>query len=242
MLFGVAFYSFIIGNFSSLISGNDQMAANIEKKVRNLAVLSQKANIPFELTRKIKTFIGNNSEGVYSLIHETNLIKMLTPALRDELLSFIYGKIVAKVQFFKDCKDQDFLWHVLPQLKSINLKKGDVLFFRGDYAEDIYFIVQGIIKLYSKDGNPFHKVSDGQMLGESDTLLDLPRNSKAIAQSNLSMLVLSKSQFENLFQYSQEYCFKMIIESRLTRDTLANKMNRLDQKLMNRKERLERKE
>ena len=97
MLFGVAFYSFIIGNFSSLISGNDQMAANIEKKVRNLAVLSQKANIPFELTRKIKTFIGNNSEGVYSLIHETNLIKMLTPALRDELLSYIYGKIVAKV-------------------------------------------------------------------------------------------------------------------------------------------------
>ena len=66
------------------------------------------------------------------------------------------------------------------------------------------------------------------MLGESDTLLDLPRNSKAIAQSNLNMLVLSKSQFENLFQYSKEYCFKMIIESRVTRDMLANKMNKLD--------------
>ena len=56
------------------------------------------------------------------------------------------------------------------------------------------------------------------------------------------MLVLSKSQFENLFQYSQEYCFKMIMESRVTRDNLANKMSKLDQKLRYRKERLAQKE
>ena len=68
---------------------------------------------------------------------------------------------MARIQFLKDCEDQDFLWHVLPILKSIYLQTDDVLYFRGDYAEDIYFILQGTIKMYSEEGNVFHKVSNG---------------------------------------------------------------------------------
>ena len=47
------------------------------------------------------------------------MIKMLTPSLRDELLSYIYGKIVSKITFLKECEDHDFLWHILPMLKLI---------------------------------------------------------------------------------------------------------------------------
>ena len=141
MLFGVGFYSFIIGNFASIIQGNDQISASVEKRIRNLAHLTKQAQIPYELSRKIKTYIETNYESLYSLGDETQLIKMLPPSLRDELLSFIYGKIVARIQFLKDCEDQDFLWHVLPILKSIHLQTDDVLYFRGDYAEDIYFII-----------------------------------------------------------------------------------------------------
>ena len=71
MLFGVGFYSFIIGNFSSIISGNDQISATIEKRVRNLANLTQKAGIPYELSRKIKGYIETNYESLYSLGDET---------------------------------------------------------------------------------------------------------------------------------------------------------------------------
>ena len=87
----------------------------------------------------------------------------------------------------------------MPILKSIHLQTDDILYFRGDYAEDIYFILQGTIKMYSEEGNVFHKVSNGQMLGESDTLLDLPRISKAVAVTNINLMALSKSQFETLF-------------------------------------------
>ena len=161
---------------------------------------------------------------------------MLPPSLRDELLSFIYGKIVAKIQFLKDCEDQDFLWHVLPILKSIQLTTDDILYFRGDYAEDIYFIIHGTIKMYSQEGNVFHKVTDGQMLGESDTLLDLPRISKAVATTNISLMALSKSQFETLFQFCQDYCFKMIMDAKTKRDFLIQKMNKIDEKIRVKKE------
>jgi hypothetical protein len=39
MFFGVAFYSFIIGNFTSIILGNRNMQADVEKRVRDLSNL-----------------------------------------------------------------------------------------------------------------------------------------------------------------------------------------------------------
>lgn len=33
-------------------------------------------------------------------------------------------------------KDPDFLWKILPLLRPIKLEKGDVLYWRGDHAED----------------------------------------------------------------------------------------------------------
>ena len=40
MLFGVGFYSFIIGNFSSIIAGNIKMTADIYSKTLNLRKIS----------------------------------------------------------------------------------------------------------------------------------------------------------------------------------------------------------
>lgn len=174
----------------------------MERRVRNLGILTQKAAVPYELTRKIKSFIDTNYDSLNSLVDEHQLIRMLPPSLRDELLSNIYGKIVAKIQFLKDCEDQDFLWNLLPILKSIQLNTDDILYFRGDYAEDIYFVIQGTIKMYSGEGNAFHEFTNGQMLGESDTLLDLPRICKAMATSNIQLMALSKIGFESLFQVS----------------------------------------
>jgi hypothetical protein len=153
--------------------------------VRDLAYLSHKADIPFELSKKIKTFIENNYEQLYSQGDEKQMIKMLTPSLRDELLSYIYGKIVSKITFLKECEDHDFLWHILPMLKLIQLQKEDIIYFRGDYADEIYFIMQGTVVLYSDINVPFHEFKDGDMMGASDTLLDLPRNAKAVAKTNL---------------------------------------------------------
>lgn len=88
----------------------------------------------------------------------------------------------------------------------------------------------------------FHKISNGQMLGESDTLLDLPRMSKAVATSNINLFALSKAQFESLFQFCQDYCFKMIMEAKTKRDYLIQKMNKVDEKIRLKKEIKEREE
>jgi CRP-like cAMP-binding protein len=83
--------------------------------------------------------------------------------------------------------DSDFLWKILPVLRSIKLEKNEVLYWRGDTSDEFYFIVKGTIKLYNEENNAFVKYSNGEMFGDSDALLDLPRDSKAQATTAMNL-------------------------------------------------------
>ena len=54
MMVGVGFYSFIIGNFSSIIAGNDAVTITIQRRVQGLSEIARKASIPFSTSKKIK--------------------------------------------------------------------------------------------------------------------------------------------------------------------------------------------
>lgn len=76
---------------------------------------------------------------------------MLPPSLRDEVLSNTYGQTIENIRLFKELTDTDFLWKMLPLLRSIKLEKGDVLYWRGDHAEESkLFLAKYDSILYSK--------------------------------------------------------------------------------------------
>lgn len=61
---------------------------------------------------------------------------MLPPSLRDEVMSNTFGEIIENVKFFNEIKDHNLLWKILPLLRPIRMEKSDVLYFKGDLAED----------------------------------------------------------------------------------------------------------
>jgi len=89
----------------------------------------------------MKQFIENNYQSLFSQDDEDKLIKTLPPSLRDEILRITYGEIIGNIQFFKTMTDGDFLWKILPILRTIKLEKSDVLYWKGDNADEVYFIV-----------------------------------------------------------------------------------------------------
>lgn len=182
MLFGEIFYSFIVATYTSIISGNIEIDANIQIKIKNYAELAKQAGIPFELSKKIKKFIENNYETIYCKDNEEAIIKMLPPSLRDEVRRNTYGDIVEKVKFLRNMDDVDFLWKLLPLLTAFKIEKTDVIYWKDDHAEDsklaklnsiVYYIIKGTITLYTEKGNPFIKYKDGETVGDSDTLLNV---------------------------------------------------------------------
>eukprot|EP00347_Sterkiella_histriomuscorum_P008697 403344103 len=161
MVVGVAFYSFVVGNFTSILVGNVEIQATISMKMNRLHELARKAQIPFELMIKIINFIENNYQTLHNQEEEANLVKDLPPSLRDEVFSNTYGEIIQTVEYFRNITDSDFLWRILPLLKPVKLEKDDVLYWKGDQSEDIYFIFKGTIRLYSGKGYPFAKYETG---------------------------------------------------------------------------------
>lgn len=53
-------------------------------------------------------------------------------------------------------------------LKKIKVDKEDVVYWEGDFAEEIYFIKSGKIKLYVENGFPFASYKDGQHFGDPE--------------------------------------------------------------------------
>eukprot|EP00347_Sterkiella_histriomuscorum_P012023 403370187 len=216
---GVAFYSFVVGNFTSILVGNVEIQATISMKIISLKELARKAQIPFELMVKIKSFIENNYETLHNQEEEANLVKDLPPSLRDEVFSNTYGEIIQTVEYFRNITDSDFLWRILPLLKPVKLEKDDVLYWKGDLSEDIYFILKGTIRLYSGKGYPFVKYEQGSMFGDCDSLLNLPRVGKAIAQTHLNILILKVDKnFEKSFIKQEKNLLQMILNARKKRN------------------------
>ena len=71
---GVGFYSFIIGNFSSIISGSSQIQKSIAYRVKGLSELARKAKLPFETSKQIKQFIESNVMALFTQDEDTLLI------------------------------------------------------------------------------------------------------------------------------------------------------------------------
>lgn len=158
---------------------------------------------------------------------DSQLIHTLPPCLRDEILLITHGEMIDKIDFLKTVDDHEFMWKILHSLTDIKFAKGDILYWRGDDSDAMYFILSGKVKLYS-DNNPFIKYQNGDCFGDQDMLLNLPRDSKAVAITHIHMKALTGDAFGKISQNAQETCLRMIVEARRKRDRhfeLIKKMN-----------------
>lgn len=105
--------------------------------------------------------------------------------------------MIDRINFLGTVEDHEFMWKLLKGLQDIKFAKGDVLYWRGDDADSMYFILSGKIKLYT-DGNPFVKYQNGECFGDQDMLLNLPRDSKAVAITHLHLKALTGEMFEKI--------------------------------------------
>lgn len=83
--------------------------------------------------------------------------------------------------------------------KTIELKKGSILFNEGDSSQDLFIVQQGVVKIYKEiDGKklPLGTVHQGQFIGELAFFDGQPRSATAEAATDIKVIKLDKSQLE----------------------------------------------
>ena len=66
-------------------------------------------------------------------------------------------------------------------------------------SDNFYFIYKGAVKLVAENGYKFITYQQGEILGDSDALLGLPRDSKATAMIPSTLYMLKMEECTELF-------------------------------------------
>ena len=97
----------------------------------------------------------------------------------------------------------------LQKLDSISSIKtynsGNILFYEGDEPKYLYFLLDGLVKLYRYDKNNHINILSyyysQALIGEAATLQRIPHQVTAECETECSILVVSFSEFEKDFLY-----------------------------------------
>jgi CRP-like cAMP-binding protein len=101
------------------------------------------------------------------------------------VVTHTHSEIIKKIRFLNE-KDPHFVFLMLPILKPMKVYKHDVLYNQGDYAEEVFFILKGRIKMLANVSTnpdeliniPFNLYVEGSYFGDSDIFLSDERSAR----------------------------------------------------------------
>jgi len=100
MIFGIAFYSYTIGNMTNLIASMDSSSEDLSEKISILKEFRSRTSLPNRLFLKIKRHFENNSKNESSTHLQDKLLNDLPIVLRSQVITCTHGKIIERVKFF----------------------------------------------------------------------------------------------------------------------------------------------
>lgn len=100
MVFGVGFFSFTIGNLSSVLASMDTKSAILKQKLNTLSDFAKKVNMAQPLEFRIRKFLEDNNNDLVSLEDQDRLLLELPPSLKSEVVGHTHGHIVTCIRFF----------------------------------------------------------------------------------------------------------------------------------------------
>jgi CRP-like cAMP-binding protein len=93
---------------------------------------------------------------------------------------------------------------MVKMMRERSLLAGEVLYERGDAATEAYLVLEGRLELTGEGEEPYH-FEKGSVLGMLDCSLQRPRERRAVALSDVDLLVLDGEDWMNVFEENLSY-------------------------------------
>ena len=195
MTFSMVFLSFTIGNLASMIGG-DQQAMILNEKLVTIDEFCNEAKLPREIKFRLKRAVRYTTEKTgFNWADKRDIFDELPRALKYEVCLCMHQGGIKKIPFFMD-KDFVFVTCIVPFLQPMFIEEKEYVFQEGDYADEMYFIINGRVNyVYGEQDIPYKSLQAGAYFGEIELLEQVPRKNTIRAALDCDMFVMNKPLF-----------------------------------------------
>ena len=175
---GVIAYSWIVSTIGNYVKKETRAAIKFNKDLSLLEEIRVSyPKMSFKLYNKIYKHLETVSHQQEKL--DTNLLVTNLPyTLKNQIMFIIYGSIIKKFIFFKDCENSDFILRVLTSFIPLSTKKGAFIIQEGDIIDNIVFVREGRLSLVASIDLDNPLISIENYLGEKFKDINEKMNTK----------------------------------------------------------------
>jgi hypothetical protein len=153
----------------------------------------------FKLYNKIQKHLETVSQQQEKF--DTNLLVNNLPyTLKNQLMFIIYGNIIKKFNFFKECENSDFILRILTSFIPMTAKKGAFIIHEGELVDNIIFVKEGRLSLIAAIDldNPLVSIDNylGEKFEDINEKMETKLDNSALNKSMNIGLKIEKAQTE----------------------------------------------
>ena len=199
MVIGVGFYSFTIGSLSSFLTSIDTRESVLASKMAAIHEFAKETGISRNAKVKIRDAVRYSTYklgNVWSDKH--SLFRELPKQLQYEVAMSMFSGIAKNFPFFLN-KDAAFVVYVMPLFKPLRLHDSEVLYREGEYADEVFFILQGRVNFVLPRTEVVYKsFLRGSYIGEVEVLQETTRKNTALCFGDCEFLVLHRRDLKDI--------------------------------------------
>ncbi|EGR26984.1 hypothetical protein IMG5_203830 [Ichthyophthirius multifiliis] len=214
MILGIAFFSYIIGNFTDVLAsqkklGEGQKSSDLQRWITSLTKFNSKS-LPQSLMQKIDCHFNYfwKHDRLCDLKIDDNYLQMMPKPIRKELLNYLFNDIFKLFRRFfhiSDFRDSNFYYEIAFKLLPRKYNRGESILKQGDEFQEIYFILEGQVMFYFQyNGKKVsHILNRGSYFGDYNCFSGNCSEYNYVADAFVKVLAIPKHQIMKILQKYQ---------------------------------------
>ena len=200
MLFGVAFYSFIIGVISAFFTNKETRHSLLHKKITALEEFCKEMNINDAIFEEIKDSTKYSASKIpYAWLDpKNNIVQNLPPQLQYHFYLSQHKNLILENPFFNSF-DISFVTRLIPLVTPIKFQRHEIIYDQRQWASGVYFLLEGKVTMLIRKQNNSAKMLE-QRLDQSGALrspLRSPHKNRS-TNSPLKRMKSTSSPFQRM--------------------------------------------
>ncbi len=153
LLVGGLVFGYMIGNVSGMMAQLSRQEDEVRDRMDAVKDYVAWRNMPPVLARRIKAYFAYYHSTRPATIDERDLLDLLTPGLRKDATRCVLAETIGRLPALQQVLDKDVQLDLFPLLKPCLYSATDVVYHRGDPADELIFLLEGQVSVISHLGS-----------------------------------------------------------------------------------------